>query len=64
MAKGIKRCFCNACGRETDHDVVWQDERTVESPSEDLFRIESVIRDHYITGPMLKTAKTLIPPRP
>jgi hypothetical protein len=26
--------------------------------------MESIIRDHYITGPMLMTAKTLIPPRP
>ena len=38
-------------------------------PSQDLLDemlavMESVIRDHYITGPMLKTAKTLIPPRP
>jgi Domain of unknown function (DUF4145) len=40
MAKGIKRCFCNLCGRETDHDVVWQDVRTKESSSEELFEIE------------------------
>jgi len=38
-------------------------------PAQDLLDemltvMESVIRDHYITGPMLKTAKTLIPPRP
>jgi hypothetical protein len=26
--------------------------------------MEAVIREHYITGPMLATAKTLIPPRP
>ena len=26
--------------------------------------MENIIRDHYITGPMLTTAKTLIPPRP
>jgi hypothetical protein len=26
--------------------------------------MENIIRDHYITGPMLNTAKTLIPPRP
>ncbi len=26
--------------------------------------MESVVRDHYITGPMLNTAKMLIPPRP
>jgi hypothetical protein len=26
--------------------------------------MESIIRDHYITGPMLMTAKTLIPPKP
>jgi hypothetical protein len=26
--------------------------------------MESIIRDHYITGPMLNTAKLLIPPRP
>jgi Domain of unknown function (DUF4145) len=25
---------------------------------------ESIIRDHYITGPMLMTAKKMIPPRP
>jgi predicted Fe-S protein YdhL (DUF1289 family) len=26
--------------------------------------MESVVREHYITGPMLNTAKTIIPPRP
>jgi hypothetical protein len=26
--------------------------------------MESIIRDHYITGPMLRTARQLIPPRP
>jgi hypothetical protein len=38
-------------------------------PAQDLLDemltvMESVIRDHYITGPMLKTARTQIPPRP
>ena len=26
--------------------------------------MESIIRDHYVTGPMLETAKAMIPPRP
>lgn len=29
-----------------------------------LVAMENIIRDHYITGPMLKTARTQIPPRP
>ncbi|MEK9285682.1 DUF4145 domain-containing protein [Bradyrhizobium sp. ISRA442] len=29
-----------------------------------LATMEGLIRDHYITGPMLKTAASLIPPRP
>jgi hypothetical protein len=38
-------------------------------PSQDLLDemlavMESIIRAHYITGPMLETAKTMIPPRP
>jgi Domain of unknown function (DUF4145) len=41
MAK--RRCFCNACGRETDHDVVWRNIESAESPSEELFEIELLI---------------------
>lgn len=26
--------------------------------------MENVVREHYVTGPMLKTAKIQIPPRP
>lgn len=29
-----------------------------------LVTMEGLVRDHYITGPMLKTAASLIPPRP
>ena len=39
MAK-VEPCFCNLCGQETDHDVVWQDVRTKPSPSGELFRTE------------------------
>src|ERR1700730_17467787 len=42
MAYKLRRCFCNPCGRETDHDVVWQDTGTEESPSEELFRTEII----------------------
>ena len=40
MTYELRRCFCNACVRETDHDVVWQGQTIEESPSEELFRIE------------------------
>src|SRR5262245_31213288 len=40
MATSIRRCFCNPCGRETDHDVVWRNVRSAQSPSEDFFEIE------------------------
>jgi hypothetical protein len=40
MATSIRRCFCNPCGRETDHDVVWRNVRVEESPSEEFFEIE------------------------
>jgi hypothetical protein len=40
MATKTRRCFCNSCGRETDHDVVWRDTRKEESPTEDLLEIE------------------------
>ena len=38
-------------------------------PPQDLLEemvtvMESIIRDHYVTGPMLQTARTIIPPRP
>jgi hypothetical protein len=26
--------------------------------------MEGIIREHYVTGPMLETARTRIPPRP
>jgi len=29
-----------------------------------VITMESIIRDHFLTGPMLKAMKTLIPPRP
>lgn len=29
-----------------------------------IYVMDTIIRDYYITGPMLNTAKTLIPPRP
>jgi hypothetical protein len=29
-----------------------------------VITMESIIREHYLTGPMLKTLKTLVPPRP
>jgi hypothetical protein len=35
-----------------------------ELQEEMLSVMESVIREHYITGPMLATARSLIPPRP
>jgi hypothetical protein len=40
MAQRIRRCFCNLCGHDTDHDVLWHENRTGESPSEDLFELE------------------------
>jgi hypothetical protein len=38
-------------------------------PSQDLLEqmlavMEGIVRDHYITGPMLATMRTTIPPRP
>jgi hypothetical protein len=42
MATQIRRCFCNLCGHETDHEVVWRSVREEESPSEDLWEIERV----------------------
>jgi hypothetical protein len=40
VTKNPKRSFCNKCGHDTDHDVVWEDSWGDESPSQDLFKIE------------------------
>jgi hypothetical protein len=36
VANPIIRSFCNACGRETDHDIVWKDSSSVVDPNGDV----------------------------
>jgi hypothetical protein len=33
VVEPLTRSFCNACGRETDHDVVWKDSSSAEGPN-------------------------------